>query len=80
MSPEPSVATAEPPEVTAVAMEHARRGVALQVALRTESTGVTHVRVTQTGFEESARWRRYYEVIGFGWERALASLKALLEP
>ena len=28
------VATAEPPEVTAVAMEHARRGVALQVALR----------------------------------------------
>ena len=34
MSPEPSVATAEPPEVTAVAMEHARRGVALQVALR----------------------------------------------
>ena len=34
---------------------------------------------TQTGFEESARWRRYYEVIGVGWERALASLKALLE-
>jgi len=42
MSPEPSVAPAglpevtavEPPEVTAVAMEHARRGVALQVALR----------------------------------------------
>ena len=29
------------------------------------------LRVTQTGFEESARWRRYYEVIGFGWERAL---------
>jgi hypothetical protein len=25
------------------------------------------------------RWRRYYEVIGYGWERALASLKALLE-
>jgi hypothetical protein len=35
--------------------------------------------VTQNGFEESVRWRRYYEVIGFGWERALASLKALLE-
>lgn len=39
----------------------------------------THVRVTQTGFEEGDRWRRYYEVIGYGWERALASLKALLE-
>jgi two-component system, NarL family, sensor kinase len=35
MSPEPpEVITAEPPEVVAVAMEHARRGVALQVALR----------------------------------------------
>lgn len=39
----------------------------------------TCVRVTQTGFEESARWRRYYEIIGVGWERALASLKMLLE-
>ena len=54
--------------------------MALEVTLKTESTGATRVRVTQTGFEESARWRRYYEVIGFGWERALASLKALLEP
>ena len=41
--------------------------------------GVTRVRVTQTGFEESARWRRYYEVIGVGWSRALASMKSLLE-
>jgi uncharacterized protein YndB with AHSA1/START domain len=54
--------------------------MALEVTLRVETTGQTRVRVTQTGFEESARWRRYYEVIGFGWERALASLKALLEP
>jgi uncharacterized protein YndB with AHSA1/START domain len=53
--------------------------MALQVTLRTESEGVTRVRVMQTGYEESARWRRYYEVIGFGWERALASLKSLLE-
>ena len=53
--------------------------MALQVTLRTESEGVTRVRVMQTGSEESARWRRYYEVIGFGWERALASLKSLLE-
>jgi uncharacterized protein YndB with AHSA1/START domain len=39
----------------------------------------THVRVIQTGFEESVRWRRYYDVSAFGWERALTSLKALLE-
>jgi len=49
------------------------------VTLQAEAAGSTRVRVTQTGFEESARWRRYYEVIGFGWERALASLKSLLE-
>jgi uncharacterized protein YndB with AHSA1/START domain len=39
----------------------------------------TEVRVRQTGFEDSIRWRRYYEVVPYGWERALASLKALLE-
>ena len=45
----------------------------------TNGTAATHVRVTQEGYEESDRWRRYYEVIGSGWERALVSLKALLE-
>ncbi|MQA29330.1 MAG: hypothetical protein GEU82_05740 [Luteitalea sp.] len=39
----------------------------------------TRVRVEQNGFEESVRWRRYYEVLGIGWERALQSLKVLLE-
>ena len=39
----------------------------------------TDVRVVQTGFEESTRWRRYYEVVGVGWERALKSLRRLLE-
>lgn len=39
----------------------------------------TRVHVRQTGFDESVRWRRYYEVVGHGWERALASLKSLLE-
>jgi len=39
----------------------------------------TRLRVTQQGFEESERWRRYYDVIEFGWERALVSLKNLLE-
>jgi len=40
---------------------------------------VTLVHVTQTGFEESDRWRRYYEVIVPGWTRALNSMKSLLE-
>jgi uncharacterized protein YndB with AHSA1/START domain len=53
--------------------------MALEVKLQAEASGATRVRVTQTGFEESARWRRYYEVIGLGWTRALASLKSLLE-
>ena len=53
--------------------------MALEVTLHTESGGVTRVHVTQTGFEESARWRRYYEVVELGWTRALASLRALLE-
>lgn len=56
--------------------------MALDVACTTveRDTGVlTSVRVLQTGFQESRRWRRYYDVIDHGWERALASLKALLE-
>lgn len=53
--------------------------MALHVTFQAQSNGTTRVRVAQTGFEENARWRRYYEVIGFGWERALASLKSLLE-
>jgi uncharacterized protein YndB with AHSA1/START domain len=52
--------------------------MALEVSLQADAAG-TRVRVTQTGFEENVRWRRYYEVIGFGWTRALASLKSLLE-
>jgi uncharacterized protein YndB with AHSA1/START domain len=53
--------------------------MALQIALQAEGSGATRVRITQTGFEESARWRRYYEVMDSGWSRALASLKSLLE-
>jgi uncharacterized protein YndB with AHSA1/START domain len=39
----------------------------------------TRVHIKQTGFQDNPRCRRYYEVVGFGWERALASLKSLLE-
>ena len=39
----------------------------------------TRLHVRQSGFEESARWRRYLRDRGNGWERALASLRSLLE-
>jgi hypothetical protein len=52
--------------------------MALEVRVQTEGAA-TRVRVVQTGFEESVRWRRYYEVIGLGWSRAMTSLKSLLE-
>ncbi|HEY7791849.1 MAG TPA: SRPBCC domain-containing protein [Vicinamibacterales bacterium] len=39
----------------------------------------TLLRVVQSGYEESPRWRRYYDVVGGGWPRALESLKAHVE-
>ena len=39
----------------------------------------SQLHVRQSGYEESARWKRYYEVISPGWIRALDSLKNLLE-
>jgi len=44
-----------------------------------EPNNQTTLHIVQNGCDDSLRWRRYYEVIGYGWERALASLKALLE-
>ncbi len=35
--------------------------------------------VKQTGFEETPRWRRYYEVVGGGWRTSLAVLKDYVE-
>jgi uncharacterized protein YndB with AHSA1/START domain len=40
---------------------------------------VTRVHVMQHGFEESPRWRRYYEVMALTWQRSLAALKTFLE-
>jgi uncharacterized protein YndB with AHSA1/START domain len=37
------------------------------------------LRVEQHGYEDSARWRRYYEVVGAGWHSSLAALKRHLE-
>ena len=35
--------------------------------------------VKQTGFEDTPRWRRYYEVVGGGWRTSLAALKDYVE-
>jgi uncharacterized protein YndB with AHSA1/START domain len=53
--------------------------MALEVTVTPNEGGATRVDVRQSGFEDGIRWRRYYEVVGLGWERALASLKNLLE-
>ena len=46
---------------------------------RTRNPQVTLVKVTQRASEDGVRWKRYYEVIAPGWERALQSLKRYLE-
>ena len=52
--------------------------MAFEVTCAADGSSTT-VHVSQRGFEEGARWRRYYEVITPGWERALHALKDLLE-
>jgi hypothetical protein len=42
--------------------------MALEVTCTPLDVG-TEVRVTQRGFEESLRWRRYYEVVAVGWQQ-----------
>jgi hypothetical protein len=37
------------------------------------------LRVLQSGFEDSPRWRRYYSVIDRGWKVSLAALKEYVE-
>jgi uncharacterized protein YndB with AHSA1/START domain len=46
---------------------------------RTRNPQITLVQVTQRASEDGERWKRYYEVIAPGWERALQSLKTYLE-
>jgi uncharacterized protein YndB with AHSA1/START domain len=41
--------------------------------------GTTRVRVLQTGGDDSARWRRYYEIMASGWTASMAALKDHLE-
>jgi hypothetical protein len=37
------------------------------------------LRIVQTGYEESDRWKRYYEILGADWPVALEKLKQYLE-
>lgn len=37
------------------------------------------LRVRQSGFEESARWQRYYSVIERGWQMSMVALKEYVE-
>ncbi len=37
------------------------------------------LRVRQSGYEEGARWRRYYDVVGRGWRSSMAALKEYVE-
>jgi len=46
---------------------------------RSKNPQVTLVKVTQRASEDGDRWKRYYEVIAPGWDRALQSLKRYLE-
>jgi uncharacterized protein YndB with AHSA1/START domain len=46
---------------------------------RAKNPQITLLKVTQRAAEDGERWKRYYEVIGPGWERALQSLKLYLE-
>lgn len=41
--------------------------------------GATTLTVRQSAEDEGPRWRRYFEVVAAGWERALAELKQYLE-
>ena len=52
--------------------------MALEVTCRM-SGPACRLQVKQTGFEDTARWRRYYAVIASGWRSSLASLKAYAE-
>ncbi|HEV3486700.1 MAG TPA: SRPBCC domain-containing protein [Vicinamibacterales bacterium] len=52
--------------------------MALEVTCRLEGGGC-RLRVRQSGFEDGARWRRYYDVIARGWMSSLAALKQYVE-
>ncbi len=56
------------------------RGASDAEQVRTEpAAGSTILRVVQRGYEESGRWRRYYELLGVSLPAALERLKTYVE-
>ena len=56
--------------------------MALEVTVRAQrekNPQITLVTVSQRASDDGERWKRYYELIAPGWERALLSLKRYLE-
>jgi hypothetical protein len=53
--------------------------VACRLGVTSDGLPCTRVRVTMGGYEESARWRRFYEVAQAEWQKQLKSLRGLLE-
>jgi uncharacterized protein YndB with AHSA1/START domain len=54
--------------------------MALEVRCRTQGAAhISRLTVRQSGEEDSPRWQRYFQIVGAGWQRALADLKAHLD-
>jgi hypothetical protein len=53
--------------------------ISCRLGVTADNMPCTKVRVTQGGFEDSPRWRRYYDVTQAEWHKRLASLKRYLE-
>lgn len=52
--------------------------MALQVNCDGEGTAC-RLRVRQSGFDDSPRWQRYYQIIDYGWQMSMQALKAYAE-
>jgi uncharacterized protein YndB with AHSA1/START domain len=53
--------------------------MSLQVNCSREEESACRLRVRQSGFEETPRFRRYYSVIERGWHVSMAALKEYVE-
>src|SRR5262245_54482489 len=53
--------------------------MAFEVRCSPAADGGTTLTVRQSADDENARWRRYFEVVASGWQRALSDLKRYLE-
>ena len=49
-------------------------------AIRPPGATTTRLRVLQTGEDDTARWRRYFELMGTGWTGSLAAGRTSSRP